>query len=161
MPHNTLVDNSDTFGVIPDVDDTNIITHDCDNIGTNTFSGDLDYCNDASHELDELAPNHNSTSAPNLESSTSGPLVPNDIAFITNPSRRSVCNVKQPGYLHFCNLLRNTPTASTIPHYFGKHLSYDWFSHSLRHFIFKVGTTYEPIYYHQAVKYPHWHQAMT
>lgn len=83
--NNISVDDNDIFGVIPDVYDTNIIPHDLNNISVDAFSIDLAICNNASHELDDFAPNHNNTSASIVESSTSMPYVSNDIAVIKNP----------------------------------------------------------------------------
>lgn len=39
-------------------------------------------------------------------------------------------------------------------------MSYDHLSPSYRHFVLQLSTAYEPQYFHQAVKQPHWQKAM-
>lgn len=76
--------------------------------------------------------------------------------------RRSTRRHCPPSYLkeYHCNLLSNTPNTSTHPYFFGRQLSYVEFSPPHKHFMLNVGIEYEPSYYHQAVKFAHWQNAM-
>jgi hypothetical protein len=48
-----------------------------------------------------------------------------------------------------------------IPHCLSSVLSYDRLSHSHKIFSLSVTSHYEPKFFHQAIKFPHWREAMT
>ena len=63
--------------------------------------------------------------------------------------------VRPPSYLqqYDCSLV-------STPYPICNHVNYDWLSESYRGFVLQVSATFEPTFYHQAVKFPHWKQAM-
>lgn len=126
---------------------------------------------------DAAAPQTDETAlaTPNVAISAAVPDVPANISpFInaddesttmggqTSVIRRSNRTHKPPSYLHqyHCNLLKQIPSSSMLPYYFGNHISYDMFSPQHQNFILNVGLSYEPSFYHQAVKFHHWRMAM-
>ena len=66
--------------------------------------------------------------------------------------RRSTRVTRPPTHLH--NYVFNV----TYPIH--NHLMYDNLSPTYRDYVFKVSEIYEPQFYHQAVRFPKWHQAM-
>lgn len=78
--------------------------------------------------------------------------------------RRSTRPHRLPKHLqaYHCNLLTHTslPSDPNFPYYFGNYISYHGFSSSHRNYLLNVATEYEPSFYHQAVPFPHWRQAM-
>lgn len=79
------------------------------------------------------------------------------------PMRRSTRLIKPPSYLreYHCNLLSHISTHTTLsPYPLSQVISYQQLSPYHRNFVLNVSSTYEPQYYHQAVHFPEWRQAM-
>ena len=77
--------------------------------------------------------------------------------------RRSTRVPKTPSYLQdfHCNLLTNSPVPPTNSIYpITSFLSYSSFSPSHASFLCNIYSTFEPRFYHQAVKFDHWRDAM-
>ncbi|GMI65892.1 hypothetical protein HRI_000258500 [Hibiscus trionum] len=73
-------------------------------------------------------------------------------------ARRSTRNTNKPSYLqqYYCNTLSSLSSAYPIEN----HLSSNRLSSSYKSFVANITSAYEPTFYHQAVKYPAWRQAM-
>lgn len=84
---------------------------------------------------------------------------PNDLVIVPRRTNRSLC---PPTYLkdYYCNLLLIKPLQQHHSYFFGHTISYDSLSPCHRSFLLNVGTVHEPSFYHQAVKYAHWREAM-
>ncbi|KAL5565662.1 hypothetical protein UlMin_028826 [Ulmus minor] len=79
------------------------------------------------------------------------------------PSRKSTRSIKPPSYLqdYHCNLVSDKPLpVSTSSYPLSTVLSYNSLSASHRAFVLAVSSHFEPQFYHQAVKFQHWHDAM-
>jgi hypothetical protein len=108
----------------------------------------------------ESSDSSNSNSAPE-------PIIPPSSSF--TPIRKSTRLHHPPGYLqnYHCNLAAQpqVPTRSTRS-FSGKQydlsyvLDYNSLSNSNKHFCLSVSTHFEPKFFHQAVKYSHWREAM-
>lgn len=101
--------------------------------------------------------------APDAIVPTASPSVTNAIFEImcTEP-RRTTRQIYPPSYLkgYCCILLIDKPPEVPIPYFFKNYIYFDGFSSTYKHFLLNVGTVYEPSFYHQAVKFPHWREAM-
>lgn len=76
-------------------------------------------------------------------------------------TRRSNRLIKPPSYLKdfHCNLTIDNSHCRT-PYPVSQYLSYDSLSPSHKHFFMAISSNYEPQYYHQALPYQHWREAM-
>lgn len=77
----------------------------------------------------------------------------------TIPVRKSNRQQRKPSYLQDYHCNQAMITTST-KHPLSAVLDYSKLSENYKHFIFNISTDYEPTYYHQAVKFPEWRQAM-
>lgn len=107
---------------------------------------------------------HTSTSTPLLPDITQEPdtHITNHVP-TTLPSRKSSRQIKKPSYLHdyHCNLAyHKTHTSQTHPYPISNVLGYDSLSESYKSYILNITMDIEPKFYHQAVKFPEWKQAM-
>jgi len=88
------------------------------------------------------------------------------------PSRKSSRLRKEPSYLqdYHCQLATSQPVSTSMdmtvsknsgtPYSLSSFLSYDKLSPTHKHFSLSVSTVFEPTYYHQAVAYREWCEAM-
>lgn len=98
----------------------------------------------------------------------SQPIIPSNSGRYSLPGvpisvRTSSRTSHPPSYLrdYHCNLLHSKPLPSSIVLYpLNNYLSYDSLSPSYKHFVLQVSSHYEPTYYHEAIPFPHWRQAM-
>ncbi|XP_022152756.1 uncharacterized protein LOC111020399 [Momordica charantia] len=77
--------------------------------------------------------------------------------------RRSSRPTRKPSYLqdYHCGLIKsNVSPVSSVQYLLHKHLVYDWLCSNYRGFVLNVSATYEPQFYHQAVSFSHWRDAM-
>ena len=72
------------------------------------------------------------------------------------PPRRSTRPTRTPAYLndYHCN------SAKTTLYPISQQLSYQRLQPNYHHFISNINIVYEPQFFHQAIKYPEWQQAM-
>lgn len=90
-------------------------------------------------------------------------LEPDNRIDIQSGLRRSTRVRSTPTYLQdfHCNLLTHgTPDINTSPYFFGKYLSYNALRPSHKEFMLNISVEYEPTYYHQALPFTHWKNAM-
>ncbi|WP_338140430.1 Ty1/Copia family ribonuclease HI [Candidatus Phytoplasma australasiaticum] len=98
---------------------------------------------------------------PSTEVMTSAPPVVSQTT--TQAIRRSSRAVKVPSYLqdYHCSLLHHKPMEDTNTRFpLSSTLSYDRLSPQFRHFVLNISVDYEPQFYHQAVPFSHWRDAM-
>jgi hypothetical protein len=88
----------------------------------------------------------------------------------SSPLRRSTRIKTQPRYLQqyhcqlassFPSLPSSTASNSGIPYSLSSYLSYDKLSPAYKHFCFSISAQSEPTFYHEAVKFSHWRDAMS
>lgn len=109
---------------------------------------------------------HNTPHSPNPQphpQPTSPPISDSLPSYTHVPLRRSTRMIKPPSYLreYHCNILSHISTHTTLsPYPLSQVISSQHLSPSHRHFVLNVSSTYEPQYYHQAVHFPEWRQAM-
>jgi transposase InsO family protein len=131
-----------------------------------------------SHSNFDSVSHSNSESAPNLESESdlvhdiSSTQHPSDSVVPSIPIQKSSRIKRPPGYLQdfHCNIansyhsnasIHSTSAVSSSNQYpLSSILTYDKLSNSHKHFSLSMSTNFEPKFYHQAVKYPHWRAAM-
>ena len=84
------------------------------------------------------------------------------------PLHRSTRQTRPPSYLQdfHCNLAAHyTDTTKSIYSHsvlypISKYLAYDQLSPTYKHFVLSVSSQSEPQFFHQAVKFPQWREAM-
>ena len=78
------------------------------------------------------------------------------------PIRRSSRTIKPPSYLQDYHLAysKHNSIPSSHPHPLSQVISYNSLSPSYRQFVLQISSTFEPQYYHQAIKLPEWREAM-
>ena len=101
------------------------------------------------------------SSPPVISSQHSDPL---PMAVTTPAVRKSSRVISKPNYLKdfHCSLISTADSSArlTSPHSLSSVLAYDSLSSSHRAFALSVSMDFEPQFFHQAVKYPHWQTAM-
>lgn len=109
--------------------------------------------------IQHSAPQHSTSPV-----SSSSPIIP------SSPLRRSTRIKTQPRYLQqyhcqlassFPSLPSSTASNSGIPYSLSSYLSYDKLSPAYKHFCFSISAQSEPTFYHEAVKFSHWRDAMS
>jgi hypothetical protein len=114
--------------------------------------------------LQHSTPQHSALQHPTSPASSSSPIVP------SSPLRRSTRIKTQPRYLQqyhcqlassFPSLPSSTTSNSGIPYSLSSYLSYDKLSPAYKHFCFSISAQSEPTFYHEAVKFSHWRDAMS
>ena len=81
------------------------------------------------------------------------------------PARKSTQVTKPPSYLcdyhfHLAVSTDSCSPTSTHAHPLSQVLSYHFLSPTYRNFIIQISSSFEPQFYHQAVKFPQWREAM-
>jgi len=114
-----------------------------------------------------------SHTSPILPTSSSSSPVSSIPQHVSLPLRHSTRSRHAPRYLqqYHCQLashpssfqsssLAKTANDTGIPHCLSSVISYDHFSSSHKIFSLSVTSHYEPKFFHQAIKFPHWREAM-
>lgn len=110
-----------------------------------------------------ISPNNPSLDSPESSNSLSpntGTTLPHNSAPVIRQSTRLS---KPPSYLkdYHCSLIHNTPLPSLSTKYpLQNTISYDKLSPSFKAFTLNLSSHYEPQFYHQALPYAHWQEAM-
>ena len=79
------------------------------------------------------------------------------------PLRSATWVTKPPSYLNDfqCHLISSPDLTPSKPLYpISNYLSYTLLSPSYKHFVMTISSHFEPQYYHQAIAFPHWREAM-
>jgi hypothetical protein len=96
-------------------------------------------------------------------------LAPITHSSLSKPLKKSTRVRSRPRYLqnYHCNIATQPgiPISSTMQFSSNQHdisfvLDYHSLSNSYKHFCLSVSSHFEPKFFHQAVKFPHWHEAM-
>lgn len=160
-------------GIIHDCFDNHVLPHSISEEGapsyvepivTDRFSNPLSIENNSQVEGDLLI--EPSTDDQGFDNNNSEPtdvvrydsLVPECVDL--RRSSRSRC---PPTYLRdfHCNLLKaEVVVKDSCPYHFSKYMSYDKFALPHREFLLNISMEYEPVFYHQAIPFSHWKEAM-
>ncbi|MDV3143325.1 MAG: reverse transcriptase domain-containing protein, partial [Sweet potato little leaf phytoplasma] len=101
---------------------------------------------------------------PNTSEAITSQPTPNTTSDIILPTRKSTRPTKIPSYLkdYHCNLLNNTPLSTPLKTKYPleNYISYAKLSPSYRTFSLQISSHYEPQFYHQALSFAHWKDAM-
>ena len=112
----------------------------------------LPYSDSSPYSIQSVSPSLHDTLPPSSSSSSQ----------LTDPICRSSRPSKLPSYLQDYHLAysKHNFIPTSHPHPLSKVLSYNSLSPSYRYFVLQISSTFEPQYYHQAVKFPQWREAM-